>query len=162
MLEYRIKTFLGCNSLCKFNFKHMPGRIKAFEITIQKTNAILDDIENELNWAGQRNETYAVLRVVLHALRDRLPVNDVVKLGAQLLTLLRGVLYEGWDPHAVPHKMDKDEFLQRIKDKFSPSFEYRPESVARAVMNALRLHIDPNEIEKLENVLPRNFGEIME
>jgi len=140
----------------------MPYRVKLFEATVQKTNLILDDIESELGWEGQRNQSYAAMRVVLHALRDRLPVNDVAKLGAQLPTLLRGIFYEGWDPHAVPHKMNKEEFLQKIEENFIAPFEYRPESVARTIMNVLRLHIDANEIEKVENILPKEFGEILE
>lgn len=140
----------------------MPKRVPSFETTLQKSYEILDDFEEELNWEGQRPQSYAALRIVLHALRDRLTVGDAARFGAQLPTLLRGVYYEGWDPHSVPHKMHKDEFLQRIEEDFNPPFEYRPEAVVRAVINALRRHIDPNEIGKIESTLPKEFGEIME
>jgi uncharacterized protein (DUF2267 family) len=51
---------------------------------------------------------------VLHALRDRLTVNEAAQFGAQLPMLVRGIYYEGWDPTRLPVKMNREEFLQRV------------------------------------------------
>ena len=42
------------------------------------------------------HKAYLALRTVLHALRDRLTLEEAVQLGAQLPMLVRGFYYEGW------------------------------------------------------------------
>jgi Uncharacterized conserved protein (DUF2267) len=41
---------------------------------------------------------------VLHALRDRLPQQNAVELGAQLPMVIRGMYYEGWDLQKEPSR----------------------------------------------------------
>lgn len=41
-------------------------------------------------------DAYRALRRVLLTLRDRLPMQEAVHLGAQLSMVLRGLYYEGW------------------------------------------------------------------
>jgi uncharacterized protein (DUF2267 family) len=57
---------------------------------------------------------FRALRAWLHILRDRITVEAAAHLGAQLPELLRGVYYEGWDPHEVPKKYDAQEFITRF------------------------------------------------
>jgi uncharacterized protein (DUF2267 family) len=66
----------------------------AFEVTLQHSQTWLDDVLDELR-TDDRPLAYAILRGVLHALRDRLPQAEVVDLGAQLPMLLRGLYYDG-------------------------------------------------------------------
>ncbi|WP_197496500.1 DUF2267 domain-containing protein [Mycobacterium sp. 1274761.0] len=71
----------------------------SFKTTEDKTNRILHEIEQIFDWSkDQRTHSYAALRAVLHALRDRLPVNEAAQLGAQLPMLVRGIYYTGWNP----------------------------------------------------------------
>jgi multimeric flavodoxin WrbA len=52
-------------------------------------------------------------------LRDRLTVEEVAQLGAQLPMLIRGFYYIGWDPTAKPLKLrHKEQFLTRIGQEF--------------------------------------------
>jgi len=71
--------------------------VAAFDSTIQTTNVWLHDIMERLGWQD-RHRAYHALRAVLHALRDRLPVDQAAALGAQLPMLVRGFYYEGWHP----------------------------------------------------------------
>ena len=49
----------------------------SFNTTVQKTNKILKEIEQAYGLSKERrNVSYAALRSVLHALRDRLTVGD--------------------------------------------------------------------------------------
>ena len=55
---------------------------RLIEVTIHTTNLWLDDLMGELSWKD-RDQAYQALRVVLHALRDRLPVEAVAALAVQ-------------------------------------------------------------------------------
>jgi uncharacterized protein (DUF2267 family) len=52
-----------------------------FKPTLQKSAEWLDQISQV--FSGDRHRAYTALRVVLHELRDRLPVAQAVHLGAQ-------------------------------------------------------------------------------
>lgn len=68
--------------------------LEVFDATTQKTNEWLDEIMFELA-LEERHTAYAALRGTLHALRDRLPLEETAHLGAQLPMLVRGFYYEG-------------------------------------------------------------------
>jgi hypothetical protein len=61
------------------------------------TNSWLKELMELMGWED-RHRAYHALRVVLHALRDHLTIDEVVTLGAQLPMLVRGFYYEGWHP----------------------------------------------------------------
>jgi uncharacterized protein (DUF2267 family) len=117
-----------------------------FTTTVDKTNAMLHEIETSLGWPRERrSQSYAGLRAVLHTLRDRLTVTEAVQLGAQLPLLVRGIYYDGWDPKRVPIKMGAEEFLQRIRREFPYDVRGGVEAVVHAVLRALRRHISEGE-----------------
>ncbi len=60
-----------------------------FSSTLQKTHIWLKDLMEELWWDDQ-HRAYLALRATLHALRDRLTVDEAVHLGAQLPIIIRG------------------------------------------------------------------------
>ena len=91
-----------------------------FSTTVDKTNRVLKEIEGAYGWPQERrNQSYAALRAVLHALRDRLTVEEGAQFAAQLPMLIRGLYYAGWDPRRVPHKMTRDEFLSGSGKSFA-------------------------------------------
>ena len=67
--------------------------VTTLDHTIQETNVWLKAIEEELE-LDSRQQAYSALRAVLHALRDRVPPEVAIKLGAQLPILVRGIYYE--------------------------------------------------------------------
>src|ERR1044072_8696714 len=69
--------------------------------SVEKAHIWLNEMADELG-TDDRQEAYRVLRAYLHALRDRLPVNEAAQLAAQLPELIRGIYYEGWNPSKTP------------------------------------------------------------
>lgn len=133
-----------------------------FDTTIQKTNELLKEIEAAFGWEGRRNQSYAALRAVLHALRDRLSVEESAQLGAQLPLLVRGIYYEGWNPSDVPKRTSREEFLQEIRKQFPFSIEGQIEGVVEVVLIALGKHISQGEAQDVVSILPKDIAELVE
>ncbi len=128
--------------------------LAAFDNTLQTTNIWLNDILERLGWEDQ-HRAYHALRAVLHALRDRLPVDQAAALAAQLPMLVRGFYYEGWHPHGKPLKeRHKPAFLAHIAADFRDDPDVDPERVARAVFQVLSKHVTGGEVEGVKRSLP--------
>lgn len=132
-----------------------------FDGTLQKTQIWLNDVMDELDWQEHPHKAYLALRTVLHALRDRLTVEEAVQLGAQLPMLVRGFYYEGWTLKHKPRKeRHKEDFLDHIKDAFKRDVTVRPESIARAVFKVLARHTSEGEIDDVKQILPKPLHEL--
>jgi uncharacterized protein (DUF2267 family) len=132
----------------------MSHGLKPFDSILQTTNIWLNEIQEQLGWQDSYR-AYHALRAVLHALRDRLPVDQAAALAAQLPMLVRGFYYEGWHPHGKPRKeRHKEEFLAHITAAFRDDPAVDGEQVARAVFCVLSRHVTPGEIDNLKQSLP--------
>jgi uncharacterized protein (DUF2267 family) len=133
-----------------------------FDVTIEKTNKVLKDIEESYGWPRERRkESYDALRAVLHALRDRLVVTEAADMAAQLPTLIRGLFYEGWKPAKVPVKMTREEFLGRVRREFPFEVEGGPGLLVERVVQAIRRYVTEGEWEDIRSTLPRELAEIL-
>ena len=134
--------------------------LDVFDRTVHKTNNWLKELMEVLGW-HDRHKAYLALRITLHALRDRLTVEEVAQLAAQLPMLIRGFYYEGWDPTGKPLKeRSKEEFLTRIEEYFSSDDPVDPEQVARAVFTVLSNRVTEGEIEDVKHVLPAEIEDL--
>jgi uncharacterized protein (DUF2267 family) len=125
-----------------------------FDPAVQTANRWLDELMEELGW-DDRQMTFYAFRVVLHALRDRLSVEHVADLGAQLPMLIRGLFYEGWRPSGKPLKeRKKEEFLAHIEAAIQDHPAVYPEAVAWAVFKVLEQRVSLGEIEDIKSTLP--------
>jgi uncharacterized protein (DUF2267 family) len=77
--------------------------LDVFDKTLQTTNIWLNEICDTLG--PDRRVAWKVLSVVLHKLRDRLPVPLAAHLGAQLPLLVRGVFYDQFQPEKAAAQM---------------------------------------------------------
>ncbi len=128
--------------------------VTALDHSIQETNLWLKAID-ELLALENRHHAYNALRAVLHALRDRLPPEVAVKLGAQLPMMVRGIYYEGWHMAATPTKERHiEEFVAHILRELPPQFPIDPLTAARGVYEVLWQKLDLGEFEKLMTHLP--------
>lgn len=132
--------------------------LDVFDTTLQKTNGWLHDLMQALGWTD-RHKAYIALRATLHALRDRLTVEEVAHLGAQFPMLIRGFFYEGWDPTGKPLRQRSiEQFLahieQQFKDDESVDTLVTSAQVAEAVFRVMSQRISAGEIENIRHVLP--------
>lgn len=134
----------------------------AFSKTVDKTNQILKQIEDAYGWPQERrNQSYQALRTVLHALRDRLTIEEIPQFGAQLPMLVKGIYYEGWDPTKTPMKMTGEELLNRIRREFPYDIVGGIERLVVTVLDALRGYISPGEWADLRAILPADVRRLL-
>lgn len=135
--------------------------LEVFDASLQKTQLWLNDLMSELKWENKPQNACLALRTALHALRDRLTVEEAVHLGAQLPILIRGLYYEGWKLTGKPVKeRHKSEFLDHIAAAFRDDDKVDPEKVMRAVLKVLVRHISEGEAENVKHLLPKSLQEL--
>ncbi len=133
----------------------MTTGLAVFDTTVQETNLWLKEVETFLP-ACDRAQAYQGLRAVLHAVRDRLPLDMVLSLSAQLPMLLRGVFLEGWRPSARPARAHDLAALADVVALDLPTdFPHTAAETIRGVFAALGARLDPSEIRKLVTHMPQ-------
>jgi len=131
--------------------------LESIDHTVQLTHIWINDLDSRLGWEN-KHRSYRLLRTVLQALRDWLPVNEAVGLSAQLPELLRGVYYESWRPATTPVKhRKKAEFLARIADAFRNDPIPSTSNAVTAVFELLSHKISEGEIEDVRQKLPADI-----
>jgi uncharacterized protein (DUF2267 family) len=119
-------------------------------------------------WVNQVAETLGIddrkfalqaLRGVLHALRDRLTIDQSAHLSAQLPLLVRGLYFENWDPKPAPtHDRTVRDFAERVRPVLPVCDDDELVQAVGAVFGVLQAHLSPGEADKLERVLPRDLA----
>lgn len=130
--------------------------LDVFDKTLQTTNTWLDEIMTELG--PDRHVAWHALTAVLHALRDRLPLEVAVHLGAQLPMLVRGVYYDQW--HLGPdveRYRSLDEFLERVGRGLKTTKPVSRLKVAEAVFAVLARHVTAGQLDKVREALPEDI-----
>ena len=103
-----------------------------------------------------------MLRAYLHAVRDRLTVNEAAQLAAQLPELIRGTYYEGWVPARTPVKYRTvDEFLLRVAREAQLPGETQASYACSAAARVLRRHVSQGEIEDVVSVFPEEMRPVL-
>jgi len=133
--------------------------LEAFESTLRKTAEWVREAREELD-SNDGHVGYLALRAVLHTLRDRLPINEAAHLGAQLPMLIRGLYYEGWTPAGKPLKLDREDFLDAIREHFTHPDRPHPAQVVGAVFKVLSRHVSAGEIDDVKHALPADLREL--
>lgn len=131
--------------------------LETFDTAVQKADLWLKEIMVELN-TDSRRIAYMSLRAVLHALRDRLIVDEAVDLGAQLPLLIKGIYYDEWNPSSTPVK-DRhiDDFLAHIKENYRADGQVDMEKTARAVFTILKKRITEGELKDVKGMMPNEL-----
>lgn len=132
----------------------MTTGLAVFDTSVQDSNLWLKTIEVELGDC-ERQEAYAALRSVFHALRDRLQAQAAVHFAAQLPMLLRGLYYEGWTlPDAPARTRSRDDFADLVREGLPPRFRFDPLTATRAVFTVIASFVSAGEAAKVKQQLP--------
>jgi uncharacterized protein (DUF2267 family) len=145
--------------------EHTVTRSHVLDSHLETANVWLNELmENlELVSPGDRPRALHALRAGLHSIRDRLPAAEVVDLGAQLPTLIRGLYYEGWRLANDPTRIrDRAAMIDRVKQELAPDPRLDPVDVLRAVIGLLVEHVTPGEILDMFGTLPREIASLWE
>ena len=130
--------------------------IQQLSIAVKATDDWIDDLQSRLSW-HDRERVYHALLAALHAVRDSLPRDEAVFIGAQLPPLLRGLYYEGWHPSRRGAARSRTAFLERIHDSLHRELGIDPEQVARAVFAVLAARLPAAEVEDAKAATPKSL-----
>lgn len=129
--------------------------LKELDGVVQATMDWVDDLMQQLGWQD-RDKVYSALIAALHALRDWLPREEAIYIGACFPPLLRGLYYEGWHPGRPPAK-SRRAFLERIHDGVHREPGIDAEQVAKAVLALLATRLPAAEIENARAATPEEL-----
>ncbi len=130
--------------------------LDTFDKTLQTTNIWLDEIMEDLG--PDRKTAWRVLAVVLHRLRNRLPLGLAANLGAQLPILVRGIYYDQFQPEQLPDDCDTlKQFCAEIGEWLQDNRPINLEQAVRSVFALLSRHISTGEIGNVVQALPEEI-----
>lgn len=135
--------------------------VDVLDRSVEKANVWINEVAVELG-RDDRREAYRVLRAFLHVLRDRLPVEQAALLAAQLPLLIRGIFYEGWQPHRTPQLYrDPAEFVERVRREALLSGDTEASFAVHAASVVVGRHVSAGELEDVVRTLPESLRPLL-
>ena len=127
--------------------------LEVIDSSLQRTHVWLDEITAELG--PDRRFAWHVLGAVLHAIRDRLPLELGAHFAAQMPMVVRGLYYDQWSPGAAEKPARTyNAFLLQIEQAMKNARPVGPADAVAAVFRVLSRHLTEGEIAKVQGSLP--------
>ena len=137
------------------------AHLDVLDRSVEKANIWINEVAAELD-GSDRHAAYRVLRAYLHTLRDRLPVEQTALLAAQLPLLIRGLFYEGWQPHRTPlHYRDPVEFVEHVRREALLSGDTEASFAVQAAAAVVARHVSAGEMEDVLRTLPESLRPLL-
>jgi uncharacterized protein (DUF2267 family) len=132
-----------------------------FEKIDQQAMTWVKEMMAELHTRDPHRALHA-LRAGLQALRDRLPLEEVAQLSAQLPLMVRGMFFENWVPTGKPLRLrTRREFLALVREKYGPREDVPAEDIVVALFRVLDRHVTRGEIGDVMVSLPEEILEVV-
>jgi uncharacterized protein (DUF2267 family)/CBS domain-containing protein len=128
--------------------------------TVEKTREWVAAVSGSLG-GDDPQRAWLALRAVLHGVRDRLPVEILGHFSAQLPMLIRGLLFEGWDPTGKPERWGRDEFVAHVRREANLDTAAEAETAIRAVIEVLWGRLAEGVMEHVAAVLPADYAGLL-
>ena len=136
------------------------SHVPVFDETLHRTHDWLREVEL-LAGLDTQAQAYSVLRVVLHALRDRLTPEEAADLASELPMMVRGFYYEGWKPSKTPTRQrTRQAFFETIREHTLRAANLDPAVAVGCVFKMLSHRISAGEISDIRHVLPQELREM--
>ncbi len=133
--------------------------VSALERTAQKTQAWLEELATEGKFTDAE-QAYSAMRAALHAIRDRLTVDEATDLASELPMMVRGFYYEGWRPSLAPNKeRSSQEFLEHVASSLRDNQTIDPAHAVRSVLALLQRKISDGEMADIRQMFPNELVE---
>ena len=130
--------------------------LEVFDKTLETTHIWLKEIMADVG--PDRHVAWKVLSVVLHKLRDRLPLGLAAHLGCQLPLLVRGVYYDQFEPAKLPTECNsREQFVAEVAEWLTDTRPVDPDLAVRSVFGVLSRHVSQGQIAKVREALPRDL-----
>ncbi|WED43537.1 DUF2267 domain-containing protein [Legionella cardiaca] len=130
--------------------------VRSIESSLASTYRWLNEFK-EMGHFRDESQAYSVLRIVLHELRNHLPLDISAHLSSQLPLFLKGMYFDGWDPSK---KITRDEsfedFIAPMRSSISNLDVNLKESV-RECFHFITSKLDDNLAAKVINSLPESL-----
>lgn len=131
-----------------------------FEKYAGKANEFVKDVAERLGDPGDTDKAARVLKAVLHALRNRITIEESLQLIAQLPLFLKGVYVDGWKHGEYKRKKHISEFVDEIIEEAGATGTYdfpTEESAIKAisaVFAVLKEQVSEGEINDIKAIFP--------
>lgn len=131
-----------------------------FEKFAQEGNAYLNRLAEDLGLEGNRDHAGFVLRVVLHAIRETIPMQESFHLLSQLPMFLKAAYVDGWNYHQKENRVKTYDDFIALTDELQTRYGAREGTLAltlRAidiVLDSLRQYVAPGEFENMKATTP--------
>ncbi len=105
----------------------------------------LDEVCEALG-TSDRNYALLALRAVLHALRDRLTLEQSAHFSGHLPVLLGGIYFDDWNPNARPTRdRTAGEFAQRVSRSLPDFSEREASRIVAAIFDVFQRNLIPDD-----------------
>ena len=139
----------------------MAQATTVLDSAVQDAHLWVNEVAGELRLDDRRIALH-VLRAVLHTLRNRLPIEVMANLSAQLPLLIRGLFFENWEPQAKPvHHQRLDDFAGALDVELRGLVEdIDVEDAVSSGFAVLGAHVSLGEWRKIGKVLPGELADL--
>ncbi|MEO1672637.1 MAG: DUF2267 domain-containing protein [Cyanobacteria bacterium J06631_2] len=134
--------------------------LAVFDRTLEKTHQFINDVAQEIS-LEDKHLAFVGIKAVLHSLRDRIPLEEAVQLGAQFPVMLAGFYYQGWKPAATPTKESSvSAFVEKVEQNLSiDDYPVDTKKLISGVFAVLSKWVTEGEIIDVANMLPKDVQE---
>lgn len=120
-----------------------------------------------LGMSNNQDKAGRIAKSVLHALRDRITVDENAHLLSQLPMAWKGIYVDQWEPAKTPKEYETwDEFLNVVKQQDEPvednDFEWdtKAKPAVQGVLNVLKKNVTAGQAEHVKNMLPKELQQL--
>jgi|AntRauTorckE6833_2_1112554.scaffolds.fasta_scaffold01035_5 uncharacterized protein (DUF2267 family) len=129
---------------------------KLFEGYVMDANNWVNRVAEELGLEKRKNVAWNILREVMHVIRDRITIEEVHHLSAQLPTLIRGMFLEGYRISGFPKKFHVKEMEERINQALKGIQDIEASKAFSAVLKILYERISEGELRDIRGTFPKD------